>query len=225
MSLGCYANSYLNGVSIGYNAGNNCNLLGTNTGCTFIGSYSNMAASNTSITNSTAIGIGSLISNSNTIQLGRDLLDTTNCYALTTTNLTSTNITNTNLSATNITTSNLISNGTITYNYATLPLLSSFKVNGFSSSVSNLRSITAYDTVYQCSTLTLPCGVYYINYTYSINYSGSTVNYFLNYRLGSTALLIDTQNNKSYCSSSTSNVYNCSNSFRFTSTNGSILLS
>ena len=221
MAIGCYScSNALNSVAIGYNAGNQSNS--NNTGCIYIGSNSNINYT-TTYTNSTAIGYNSVINNSNTIQLGRDLIDTTNCYALTTTNLTGTNITNTNLSSTNITTSNLISNGTITYNYSTLPLLTSYKVNGFSSSINNVKNILAYDTFLNCSVITLPCGVYYINYYYNINYSSATVNYWLNYGLGSSASVIDIQANKSYCSSNTSNVYNCANSYCFTSTNGSIL--
>ena len=117
-------------MSIGYNAGNNCNILGNNTGCTFLGSNSNMAASNTSITNSTAIGIGSIINASNSIFLGRDLIDTTVCYALTTTNLTATNIT-----ATASTINNLNINGTTTFNYSSLSGLASYKNQGFSSAI------------------------------------------------------------------------------------------
>ena len=220
VSVGSYATTYNNSVSIGYNSGNQSNS--NNSYNTYIGYNANIPYS-TSYSNSCAIGYNSVINSSNTIQLGRDLLDTTNCYALTTTNLTGINLNSTNLSSINIISSNIISNGIVTYNYSVLPLLTSYKVNGFSSSINNIKNIALYDTFYNCSAITLPCGVYYINYYYNINYSVGQVNYWLNYGLGSTASIIDIQANKSYCSSNTSNVYNCANSYCFTSTNGSVL--
>ena len=180
--------------------------------CTYIGSNTGCNISNSSYTYATALGAGSVIGSSDSIQLGRpgDM-----SFA--------TNIVSTNISSTNITTSNLISNGIITYNYSVLPLLTSYKVNGFSSSINNVKNIVAFDSVLNCSAITLPCGVYYINYHYNINYSTGPINYWLNFGLGSTSSIIDIQNNKSYCSSNSSKVYNCANSFCFTSTNGSIL--
>ena len=76
------------------------------------------------------------------------------------------------------------------------------KNQGFSSTSSNLKNIYAYDTVYNCNSITLPCGIYYINYKFELNYNVSLVNYWLNFGLGSTILLIDLQQNKNYCSSS-----------------------
>ena len=191
-------------TSLGYNSGLNSNA--NNVSCTFIGSNSGITSGSNFI-NSTAIGSGSVINASNQIMMG--LAETTTYCA--------------SLTAPNITTSNLISNGIVTYNYSSLPLLTSYKVNGFSSSINNVKNIIAFDSVLNCSSITLPCGVFYINYHYNINYSTGPINYWLNFGLGSTASLIDIQANKSYCSSNPSNVYNCANSFCFTSTNGSIL--
>ena len=210
VSIGSYATSYANCIAIGYNSANQSNSQNTNN--TYLGYNANIPL-NTSYSNSCAIGYNSIINASNSVFLGREGIDTTVCYALNTTNLT----------ATNITTSNLISNGILTYNYSVLPLLTSYKVNGFSSSINNVKNIVAFDSVLNCSAITLPCGVYYINYQYTINYSTGPINYWLNYGLGSTSSIIDIQANKSYCSSNSSNVYNCANSFCFTSTNGSIL--
>ena len=189
LALGCYScSNAINCVAIGYNAGNQSNS--NNSGCIYIGCNSNINYTTTH-TNSVCIGIGSMISNSNTIQLGRDLLDTTNCYALTTTNLTGTTATINNLNI----------NNTTTYNYSSLSGLSSFKNQGFSSNTSTLKNIYAYDTIYNCNTITLPCGVYFINYKFELNYNVSQINYFLNFGLGSTSLLLDLQQNKNYCSS------------------------
>ena len=210
VSLGSYATTYSNCIAIGYNCANQSNSQNTHN-CYF--GYNANIPLNTTYSNSCAIGCNSVINASNTIQLGRDGIDNTNCFSLT----------STNLSSTNITTSNLISNGIITYNYSVLPLLTSYKVNGFSSSINNVKNIVAFDSVLNCSAITLPCGVYYINYQYTINYSTGPINYWLTYGLGSTNSIIDIQANKSYCSSNSSNVYNCANSFCFTSTNGSIL--
>ena len=204
-------NSACSGYScaFGYSAGNLSNV--NNTSCTYIGSNSNITQGS-SFVNSTALGSGSIITSSNQVMIG-DSITTAYCA----------NITTPNLSATNITTSNLISNGTITYNYSSLPLLTSYKVNGFSSSINNVKNIVAYDTYLNCSAITLPCGVYYINYYFYINYSSAPVNYWLNYGLGSTTNILDVQANKSYCSSNPSNIYTCANSYCFTSTNGSVL--
>ena len=196
-------------IAIGYNAGLLSNAL--NTSCCYIGSNTN-PVQGSNFTSSVALGSGAVITSSDQIQLGT-IATTTNC----------TNLVSTTLSATNITTNNLISNGTITYNYSSLPLLTSYKVNGFSSSKNNVINITAYDTFYNCSAITLPCGVYYINYYFYINYSSAPVTYWLNYGLGSTTNILDVQANKSYCSSNPSNVYTCANSYCFTSVNGSIL--
>ena len=71
----------------------------------------------------------------------------------------------------------------------------------------------------------MPCGVYFINYKFELNYNVAQTNYWLNFGLGSTGFLLDLQQNKNYCSS-TGNItstYNCSNSYCFISTNGSIV--
>ena len=103
--------------------------------------------------------------------------------------------------------------------------MSSFKNQGFSSQTSNLKNIYAYETSYNINTITLPCGVYFINYKFELNYNVSLVNYWLNFGLGSTALLLDLQQNKNYCSSNSgiTSTYNCSNSYCFVSTNGSVV--
>ena len=163
VSLGCYANSYLNCIAIGYNAGNQSNS--NNTGCTYIGSNSNINYTTTH-TNSTAIGIGSMISNSNTIQLGRDLIDNTNCFSLSTTNLTVTNI---------------ISNGITILNYSTLPLFTSYKNPGYSNSVTNIKNNLVYDSVNNLTSLTLLSGIYLINFSIFANYSQSSVLYWMSY--------------------------------------------
>ena len=222
ISIGSYALTYSNCIAIGYNSANQSNSQNTNN--TYLGYNANIPL-NSSYSNSTAIGYNSIINNSNTIQLGRDLLDTTNCYALTTTNLTATNITNTNLTATTATINNLSLNSTTTFNYTTLPTFSSFKNQGFSSTSSNLKNIYAYDTIYNCNSITLPCGVYFINYKFELNYNVTQTTYWLNFGLGSTALLIDLQQNKNYCSSAgnINSTYLCSNSYCFVRTNGSVI--
>ena len=213
VSIGCYScSNAVNCVAIGYNAGNQSNV--NNTGCIYIGSNANINYTTTH-TNSVCIGIGSKISQSNCIFLGRDLLDTTVCYALNTTNLTGTTATINNLNL----------NGTTTFNYSSLSGLASYKNQGFSSSTSTLKNIYAYDTVYNCNTITLPCGVYFINYKFELNYTVTMVNYWLNFGLGSSGLLLDLQQNKVYSSSAgnITSTYNCSNSYCFVSTNGSVV--
>ena len=139
VAIGCYScSNAINCVAIGYNAGNQSNS--NNSGCIYIGCNSNINYTTTH-TNSVCIGIGSMISNSNTIQLGRDLLDTTNCYALTTTNLTATNIT-----ATNINLSGIIkyttANNTLSLGYNSIASINNSCAYG-SSSTANMNNCTA----------------------------------------------------------------------------------
>ena len=103
---------------------------------------------------------------------------------------TASNINTTNLTATTATINNLNINGTTTFNYSSLSGLSSFKNQGFSSTSSTLKNIYAYDTVYNCNTITLPCCIYLINYKFELNYNVSQTNYWLNFGLG-TGLLLD----------------------------------
>ena len=198
-------------IGIGYNAGSVSNA--NNTSCCFIGANSGITQGST-FTNSVALGSGSFINSSNQVMLG-DSLST--AY--------SANITTPNLIATTATINNLNINGTTTYNYSSLSGVSSFKNQGFSSTSSNLKNIYAYETFYNCNTITLPCGVYFINYKFELNYNVSQINYFLNFGLGSTSLLLDLQQNKNYCSSAgnITSTYNCSNSYCFVSTNGSVI--
>ena len=118
------------------------------------------------------------------------------------------------MTATTATINNLNINGTTTYNYSSLSGLASYKNQGFSSSTATLKNIYAYDTVYNCNTITLPCGIYHINYKFELNYNVSLVNYWLNFGIGSSGLLLDLQQNKSYCSSAgnITSTYNCSKS-------------
>ena len=153
-------NSYSQGqgsVALGCNAGkNNSNSQNSNMNfCTYIGSNTGCDVSNSTYTYATCIGAGSVISSSASIQLGRPG-DTT----------TASNINTTNLTATTATINNLNINGTTTFNYSSLSGLSSFKNQGFSSTSSNLKNIYAYETFYNCNTITLPCGVYFINYKF-----------------------------------------------------------
>ena len=97
VSVGSYATSYNNCCAYGYNSG--VQSSSSNQNNSYFGNNANVPYS-TNYSNSCAIGYNSVINSSNTIQLGRDLLDTTNCYALTTTNLTGTNITGTNITTT-----------------------------------------------------------------------------------------------------------------------------
>ena len=150
-------------VGIGYNAGSVSNA--NNTSCCFIGANSNIVQGST-FTSSVAIGSGSIINASNQIMLG-DSLST--AY--------SANITTPNLTAITSTINNLNINGTTTFNYSSLTGLSSFKNQGFSSTTSTLKNIYAYDTIYNCNTITLPCGVYFINYKFELNYNVSQINY------------------------------------------------
>ena len=121
----------------------------------------------------------------------------------------------TNVSATTATINNLSLNGATTFNYSSLSGLSSFKNQGFSSNKAALTNIYAYETVYNSNTITLPCGVYFINYKFELNYNVSQINYWLNFGLGSSGLLLDLQQNKAYCSSAgnITSTYNCSNSY------------
>ena len=217
VSIGSYATSYANSVAIGYNSGNN-QTSSQNTNNTFLGNNSNILV-NSSFSNSTAIGYNSIINNSNTIQLGRDLLDTTNCYALTTTNLTATNTT-----VNNITTGNLNVSGTTTFNYTTNPLWGSFKNAGFSTIMNTLKSITSYDIINNFNSITLPCGIYMINYSIQVNYSLATVLYWLTFGISTTLTNFNIQENKNYCSSNTSLPFSISNSFCFTSTGNIVYL-
>ena len=208
---GANATSSSYSLAIGYNSGNLSNI--NNTSCCYIGANSNIIQ-NSSFTNSVALGSSSIITNSNQVMLG-DSVSTAYCANFSTPNLT----------ATTGTINNLNLNGTTTYNYSSLSGLSSFKNQGFSSTSSNLKNIYAYDTVYNCNSITLPCGVYFINYKFELNYNVSQINYFLNFGLGSTSLLLNLQQNKNYCSSAgnITSTYNCSNSYCFVSTNGSVV--
>ena len=210
-SYGFNATSSSYSVGIGYNAGVLSNVA--NASCCYIGANSGITPGS-NFSNSVALGSGSVINSSNQVMLGDSL---TTAY--------SANITTPNLIATTATINNLNINNTTTYNYISLSGLSSFKNQGFSSSTSTLKNIYAYDTVYNCNTITLPCGVYFINYKFELNYNVSLVNYWLNFGLGSTSLLIDLQLNKNYCSSAgnITSTYNCSNSYCFVSTNGSVV--
>ena len=193
-------------VAVGYNAGNLSNV--GNTSCCYIGANLNPIQGSSHI-NSVAIGSGAVFTDSNQIQLGTSIT-TTNC---------------TNLTSTSATINNLSLNSTTTYNYTTLPTFSSFKNQGFSSTTSNLKNVYAYDTIYNCNSITLPCGVYFINYKFELNYNVTQTNYWLNFGLATTALLLDLQQNKNYCSSAgnINSTYICSNSYCFISTNGSVV--
>ena len=222
VSIGAYALAYQNCVCLGYDSATRSNVNNVNN--TYLGFSSNIVAG-TTYSNSSCIGHASEITASNQVKLGNSTSTTESANLNCTTNLTGTNITSTNLSATTITTSNLISNGIITYNYSTNPLWTSFKNNGFSTIITNIKSISAYDITNSLNSITLPCGIYMINYSITANYSINTALYWMNCGISLSATsTFDIQANKSYCSSNTSTQFNISNSFCYTSTGNIVYL-
>ena len=171
MSIGSYATTYNNSVSIGYNSGVQSSASNQNN--TYIGNNSNVPYS-TNYSQSCAIGYNSVINSSNTIQLGRDLLDTTNCYALTTTNLTGTNITGTNITTTNLTSSTINTNLSI-LSYSTLPMFVTQKYVGYLQSTNSLKFYSSFNNFLNLCQISVSVGIWIVQYQISYNYSASNI--------------------------------------------------
>ena len=120
-------------------------------------------------------------------------------------------------------TGTLLMNSNYTLNYITLPVITSNRQIGFTLSSSNLVTFNQIDNYFQLNSITIPIGIYIINYsiniaTNSLSFPASTlwIMYGLSTNLANTSL----QSNKTLCSVrfSSSNNHPISNSLYFVST-------
>ena len=226
ISVGSYANSYLNCVSIGYNAGNNANVLGSNTGNTYIGSNANMLDSNNSFSSSTCIGINSKITASDQIQLGVST-STVNCFNITPVNITSTTINSTTINSNNLTTTNLTSTihniGQQIISYSTLPLFISQKYVGFMQSSNTLKFYSSFNNFINLCQISVSVGIYIIQYQISYNYATTNVLAWHTYGIGVSSTDLSIQSVKTYTSSTPSVPFTASNSYVYSVSTASII--
>ena len=119
-------------------------------------------------------------------------------------------------------TGTLLMNSNYTLNYITLPVITSNRQIGFTLSSSNLVNFDQVDAYFQLNSITIPIGIYIINYSIniavnSLSFPASTL--WLMYGLSTNLANTSLQSNKTQCSVRfrSSNNHPISNSLYFVS--------
>ena len=108
-------------------------------------------------------------------------------------------------------TGTLVMNSNYTLNYNTLPIITSNRQIGFFTSTSNLVNFSLVDSYFALVALTIPIGIYIINYSINLNINninGPASTLWLYNGLGTSLASNNLQSNKNFCScrfSSTNN--------------------